>query len=248
MPLAHCPGMNKQNGGSMKRPYCTALAALLLSSTLMLQATQAQTPATVSGTDVYHVLFAKAAPGQAAALAKELQEVDPKDPMGSHFLLLRHQWGDDWDYCLIQHLGAKASVDLTNANPNRPPTMAWHTDSYVAGPSWSELTRVMMPAPNNDKASSPVYVVAVHRAIPGHRAQLENMLKQPSPNAKTPVANIVLTHLEGGPWTFVSIDRYDSWQDLATDAGASADDPSWAAVRDHSAFHHDTLADRIVPR
>jgi hypothetical protein len=57
----------------MKRPYRTALFALALSSTLSLPATLAQTPATVSGTDVYHVLFAKAAPGQAAALEKELQ-------------------------------------------------------------------------------------------------------------------------------------------------------------------------------
>ena len=75
----------------MKRPHRAALFALALSATLTLSATQAQTPAAASGTDVYHVLFAKAAPGQAAALAKELQEVDPKDPMGSHFLLLRHQ-------------------------------------------------------------------------------------------------------------------------------------------------------------
>src|SRR4029450_7663976 len=95
--------------GSMKRPHCTALISLALLSALTLSTTQAQTPAAVSGTDVYHVLFAKAAPGQAAALAKELQTVDPKDPMGSHFLLLRHQWGDDWDYCLVQDLGTEAA-------------------------------------------------------------------------------------------------------------------------------------------
>jgi hypothetical protein len=145
---------------------------------------------------VYHVLFAKAAPGQAAALAKELQEVDPKDPMGSHFLLLRHQWGDDWDYCLIQHLGTKASVDVTNAIPNPPPTMAWHTDSYASGPSWGELTKSMMPAASDGKSSSSVYVVAVHRAIPGHRGPLEKLLKEPNPNAKT---RSQVIHLEDGP-------------------------------------------------
>jgi hypothetical protein len=229
----------------MKRPHRAALIALALSCALTLSTTQAQTPAATSGTDVYHVLFAKAAPGQAAALAKELQEVDPKDPMGSHFLLLRHQWGDDWDYCLIQHLGTKASVELTNANPNPPPTMAWHTDSYAAGPSWAELTRAMMPA---DKSAGSVYVVAVHRAIPGHRGQLEKVLKTPPANAKTPLSTVVLTHLEGGPWNFVEVDRYDSWQDLATDAAASVNDPGWSSVRDHSAFHHDTLADRVVPK
>ena len=232
----------------MKRPHCTALLALGLASALSLTATQAQTPPAASNTDVYHVLFAKAAPGQAAALAKELQEIDPKDPMGSHFLLLRHQWGDDWDYCVIQHLGAKASVDITNANPNRPPTMAWHTDSFAAGPSWGELTRALMPAASDAKASNPVYVVAVHRPIPGHREQLQKVLTEPNPNAKTPIGSVVLTHLEGGPWAFVGIDRYDSWQDLATDAAATANDPGWTSVRDHSAFHHDTLADRIVPK
>jgi hypothetical protein len=228
----------------MKRPPRIALLALALSSTLTFSVTQAQTPAAAPGKDVYHVLFAKAAPGQAAALAKELQEVDPKDPMGSHFLLLRHQWGDDWDYCLIQHLGTKASVDVTNAIPNPPPTMAWHTDSYASGPTWGELTKGMMP----DGKSSSVYVVAVHRAIPGHRGQLEKVLKEPNPNAKTPISTVVFTHLEGGPWNFVELDRYNNWQDLATDAAASVNDPGWASVREHSAFHHDTLADRIVPK
>jgi len=231
----------------MKRAHRAALIALALSSTLTLSATQAQTPAAAASKDVYHVLFAKAAPGQAAALAKELQQVDPKDPMGSHFLLLRHQWGDDWDYCLIQHLGTKASVDVTNAIPNPPPTMAWHTDSYASGPAWGDLTKAMMPAATDGKSSS-VYVVAVHRAIPGHRGPLEKLLKEPNPNAKTPISTVVFTHLEGGPWNFVELDRYNSWQDLATDAAASVNDPGWSAVRDHSALHHDTLADRIVPK
>ncbi|MGH8637686.1 MAG: hypothetical protein ACREUZ_11195, partial [Burkholderiales bacterium] len=50
---------------------------------------EAQTPPpaqTAVPTDVYHVMFVKAAPGQAAALGKELQQADPKDPMGAHVL------------------------------------------------------------------------------------------------------------------------------------------------------------------
>jgi hypothetical protein len=74
------------------------------------------------------------------------------------------------------------------------------------------------------------------------------MLSTPSANAKTPISTVVLTHLEGGPWNFVEVDRYNSWQDLATDAAASTDDPGWSTVREHSAFHHDTLADRVVPK
>src|SRR4026208_1613155 len=124
----------------MKGLTRTTTFSLALCSALALSQAQAQAPAAA---DVYHVLFAKAAPGRAAALAKELQEQDPKDPMASHYLLLRHQSGDDWDYCLIQHLGTKAAVDVTNANPNAPPTMAWHTDTFVAGPSWSDVTRAL---------------------------------------------------------------------------------------------------------
>ena len=46
----------------------------------------AQTPAAPATTDVYHVMFVKAAPGQAAALAKDLQQPDPKNPMASGLL------------------------------------------------------------------------------------------------------------------------------------------------------------------
>jgi hypothetical protein len=219
--------------------------ALALCSAVAVGQAQAQAPAAA---DVYHVLFAKAAPGQAAALAKELQEQDPKDPMASHYLLLRHQSGDDWDYCLIQHLGAKASVDVTNANPNAPPTMAWHTDSYAAGPSWGEVTRALIPAASDAKAATSVYIVAVHRAVAGHRSQLESVVRQVNADAKVPISSLVFTHLEGGPWQFLAVDRYDSWMDLAKDRTATADDPGWAQLRDHVAFHHDTIADRIVPK
>lgn len=226
----------------MKRFNRRTAFALALCSALALSHAQAQAPAAA---DVYHVLFAKAAPGQAAALAKELQEQDPKDPMASHYLLLRHQSGDDWDYCLIQHLGTKAAVDITNANPNPPPTMAWHTDTFVAGPSWSEVTRALLPT--DAKAASSTYVVAVLRAAPGHRSQLDSMVRQVNTNAKVPVSSLVFTHLEGGPWQFLTVDRYNSWQDLATDRGA-ADDAGWLQLREHVTFHHDTIADRIVPK
>ena len=62
------------------------------------------------GTDIYHVHFAKAAPGQAAALGKALTVPDKTSPMPEHFVVLRHQEGDDWDYVVIQHLGSKAEV------------------------------------------------------------------------------------------------------------------------------------------
>src|SRR5438128_6615226 len=66
-------------------------------------------PSSPARTDVYHVYFGKAAPGKAVQLAELLKTPNPKDPMPGHFILLRHQEGDAWDYCMITHLGARAT-------------------------------------------------------------------------------------------------------------------------------------------
>src|SRR6266571_5546068 len=89
-------------------------------------------------TDVYHVHFAKAALGKSAELADVLKKQAPDAPMPGHMIVLRHQEGDAWDYCVIEHLGTKATVD---ASRPAPPTsqMAlgdWHTDTFVNGPTW----------------------------------------------------------------------------------------------------------------
>jgi hypothetical protein len=204
----------------------------------------AQTPAPAQAakpTDIYHVLFAKAAPGQAAALAKELQEPDPKDPMTSHFILLRHQEGADWDYCLIQHLGAKASVEIPAASKPSA-SLAWHDDSFVSGPSWPEFQKVMGLG---EQSGQPVYVVSVQRAVPGHRDQLLQLLTERPANAKVTVSSLVMTHVEGGPWQYLTLDRYNSWQDLGADRAASTGGQGWLDTRQHSAYHTDTIADRV---
>lgn len=207
-------------------------------------ASQAQTPAPAqAATDLYHVMFVKAAPGQAAAVAKNLQEQDTKNPMAAHFLLLRHQEGADWDYCLIQHLGTKASVEIPPAPAPGAPTMAWHDDTFVSGPSWGEFQRVMGLA--GDPSGQPVYVVAVQRAVPGHREQLSQLLNQRATASKVTVSSLVMTHVEGGPWQFLTIDRYSSWQDLGTDRAASTGGQGWFDSRQHSAYHTDTITDRV---
>src|SRR5216110_1047731 len=61
-------------------------------------------------TDVYHVHFTKAALGKAVQLGDWLKTPDPKAPMPGHFIVLRHQDGDAWDYAVIEHLGTKATV------------------------------------------------------------------------------------------------------------------------------------------
>ena len=48
----------------------------------------------------------------------------------------------------------------------------------------------------------------------------------------------------------MTLTRYNSWQDIGNDRGApsSAASPGgWADIREHSAFHRDTIADRIFP-
>jgi len=62
-------------------------------------------------TDVYHVHFAKAALGKAVQLGDWLKTPDSNNPMPEHFIVLRHQDGDAWDYVVITHLGPKATVE-----------------------------------------------------------------------------------------------------------------------------------------
>ena len=211
-------------------------------------------PAPGGQTDVYHVHFTKAAAGQAVALGNLLAKPDPTAAMPDHFIVLRHQQGDDWDYCVVQHLGPKAAVEAAPAaaNPGRD-LRAWHTDTFVSGPSWPEFVKAMGLGDAARSSAGSVYSVAVWRAAPGHREQLEQMLRQQSAGSKVPVNQLVMTHLEGGPWQYLAVTRYNSWQDFATDQAASAAasgsaQDGWAQSREHSSYHHDTLADRLAPR
>lgn len=206
---------------------------------------QGQSPVASGTSDIYHVHFTKAAPGQATALGKALSTPDPKSPMPDHFIVLRHQEGDDWDYVVIQHLGPKATVDPgpAPADPSRD-MRAWHTDTFANGPSWAEFTKAMGTA-----SPGVVYIVGIQRAVPGHREQLQKSLSAPAASSKIETGNVLLQHVEGADWNFLTITRYNSWQDLGTDRAGAAADPTaaggWADIRQHSAFHRDTIADRI---
>jgi hypothetical protein len=233
----------------MKLFAAVAVVALCLAGSVPAWAQQNQPAPQPGQSDIYHVHFTKAAPGQAAALGKALMAPDPAAPMPDHFVVLRHQEGDDWDYAVIQHLGPKASVDAAPMQPNPSWEMsAWHEDTFVTGPSWAEFTKAM--GAGGSAPGGMVYTVGVHRTAPGHRAQLEKALNQPaSPTAKIQTGTVFMMHVEGGAWTFLTITRHNSWQDFAADRAAAAADASaaggWADVRQHSAFHRDTIADRI---
>jgi hypothetical protein len=193
-----------------------------------------------ANSEIYHVEFVKAAPGQGLAAAAELQKQDPKAPMQGHLVVLRHQEGDDWDFCVIEHLGTRAAVEITSPPPAAAtPTTAWHNDTFVVGPSWADFQRIM------GAEASGVYVVSTHRAVPGHRDQLVATLNQVDADAKVKFGHVLFTHLEGGAWQYLSVDHYASWSDFAADRAASVTSQGWAETRMHSAFHTDTIADRL---
>jgi hypothetical protein len=220
------------------------LPVIALSLLLVLPLASEAQPAAPAATDVYHVMFVKATPGQAAALAEQLKQVDSDDPMASHFLLLRHVEGDDWDYCLVQHLGTETSIEAGPfpPTPAGPPTQAWHDDTFVQGPTWTEFSREMGLT---DGPAGSVYLVGVHRAVPGHRTQLLEALDQSDPESKI-TGHVTLAHIEGAQWHMFSLDRYDSWPDFAADRVAnSSGGEGWLEVREHSAFHRDTLTERV---
>jgi hypothetical protein len=207
-------------------------------------------------TDVYHVHFAKAALGKAVQLGDWLQKPNANAPMPEHFIVLRHQDGDSWDYVVITHLGTKATVEAagTAVPQDKRDLSAWHNDSFVNGPSWEEFTKAMgIDGASLPGTSGSVYSVSYYRPAPGHREQLEKMLSEaPSGPTDTTSGNVLMQHLEGGPWTFLAIARYNSWEDFATGeknsvAQTTKKDSPWSRLREHTDYHTDTLTDRIAP-
>jgi hypothetical protein len=226
---------------------------------------QAQTPtptpagktAAAAGnrTDVYHVHFAKAALGKGVQLGDWLKTPNPNNPMPDHFLVLRHQDGDVWDYVVITHIGPKATVEAIGSPvpADKRDLGEWHTDTFVNGPSWAEFTSAMgISGDSKTKAADSVYVVSVYRSAPGHREQLEKMLSEPPQSPDTSAGNVLLQHLEGAAWTFLTVARYNSWEDFAKGekgsvAQTTKKDSGWVRLRDHAAYHTDTITDRLAP-
>jgi hypothetical protein len=231
-----------------------SICALLLIPLLFVcgSAVQNASAQATARTDVYHVHFAKAALGKGAEEGDYLKTPDSKAPMPGHFLVLRHQSGEDWDYAVIEHLGTKATVEATG---NPPPAAArdlnaWHTDTFVNGPPWPEFAKAMgIDESSAAKTTGSVYVVSVYRAAPGHRDELEKSLSQAPPGDS---GNVLMQHLEGGPWLYLTVVRYSSWQDFATGeknsvANTLKPDGGWLGLRNHSSYHNDTITDRIAP-
>ena len=208
----------------------------------------------IARTDVYHVHFTKAAAGKATQLADNLKKPDATAPFPGHALVLRHQDGDSWDYAVIQHMGTSATVDAARPapSPGVRDLSDWHNDTFVNGPSWAEFTKAMGIDESGDKSNGSAYVISVYRPIAGHRDQLEKMLSEPPSAGDTSAGNVLMQHLEGGPWTFLTIARYKSWQDFGTNesnavASTNKNEGGWFQLRELVSFHNDTVCDRIAP-
>ena len=79
----------------MKSTGAVVVAVLALA---VVGRVSSQTQPAAGATDLYHVSFSKAVPGEAVALGEALAIPDKTAPMPDHFVVLRHQEGDDWDY------------------------------------------------------------------------------------------------------------------------------------------------------
>jgi hypothetical protein len=171
-----------------------------------------------------------------------------------HSLVLRHQVGSEWDYAVIQHLETKATVEAagTPVPANARDLSVWHGDTFANGPAWADFVKAMGLGENAGKTAGSVYNVSTYRPIAGHRDQLEKMLSTPSDASENEAGSVLLQQLEGAPWTFLTISRYNSWQDYGAGeaksvAKAANGSGPWFELRDHAATHNDTLTDRVAP-
>ena len=210
---------------------------------------------TSTRTDLYHVHFANAALGKAQELGDELKKKDPTLPMPDHVIVLRHEDGDSWDYCVISHYGAKATVEA-----NRPPTSASqmalygsHTDTFTSGPSWAEFSK-QLGVDDAAKSAGAAYVVSIYRTAAGQREALDKFLNEaPDRTTDTSLGRVCLMHLEGAAWNFVTVQRWASWPDYAKDNVNSiaqmgrGQQGGWFKLRSLMSYHTDTLCDRIAP-
>jgi hypothetical protein len=249
------------------RIVCLSSLSLFLVSIAHGQS-PASSPATSSGdksavagatntarTDIYHVHVTHAALGKAAELADSFKTPGPNAPAPGHMVIFRHQYGDSWDYTVISHYGAKFTIEAARQQiPNAMRDLSdSHTDTICNGPSWAEFSRALGLGDDSKKTSGAVYVVSYYRAAPGERDATEkNLATPPDPATDKAAGTVLMQHLEGANWNYLGIVRYNSWQDMATSQAnsvpqTSKKDSPWSQLRDHIAYHTDTLCDRIMP-
>ena len=122
----------------------------------------------------------------------------------------------------------------------------------AAGPSWTDFARVMGVSDPVAKSAAAVFVLNVARALPGHRDQLEKAFREPPAKGDSVAGEALMQHLQGGNWQYLTIQRYNSWQEYgASEANTQAqmlkNAGPWYQIREHMIFHRDTIAHRVAP-
>ena len=239
----------------------TALLAAPLAATPQAAGTPPSTgqaaapPSNAQNTQIYRVSAFRAAPGRLGDLEKLLTTQAPSrgSGAGDFAVVFRHRQGNEWDFMTVEHMGEQATIDVRTGPPAQPDSplsqsTAWHGDTFAAGPPLDEFRRVLnLPGGQAPTGKTGVYVVSDYMAAAGHRGQLRQVLNDIA--GETPGRVVTLTHVEGAPWNFLAITRYESWQQFAQEEDATsapAGQPSapdrGVALREHLAVHHDTLA------
>ncbi|MBV9008780.1 MAG: hypothetical protein JO354_06390 [Verrucomicrobia bacterium] len=230
---------------------CAAVSSLVYGQTSPAPASSGTPP---PRTEVYSVTFIHAAAGKVSAV----EQVGKKGLAGNsaHGLFLRHEAGSPWDYVAITHIGPKATVEPTGNPRGREmrPLMDWHDDTFVNGPTWNEFAKAMgLDESGKPSSNEDVYVLSVYRPLVGQDDALEKFLSEPpGASGDLAVGTVLLQHLEGGAWRFLSISRYKNYEDYAKSETAAVAQTakgsgSWFHLRDLVSFHNDTIAVHLSP-
>jgi hypothetical protein len=225
-------------------------AGILFASLTHAQQPESQRPAL----ELYHVHTVKAAPGKLLQLIdayKNGPAPEANEPQYSP-IILRHSQGGEWDLIVITPLGKQATISagalpqpVQDFNQRIQPLTDWHADTFTVGPVWDVVQKALLPA----KDAQPVYQISDYRSLTGHRTQLREVLDR---NAReTPGRSVLFVHVEGAPWNFLSVTRYDSWAALGappspqTTPGTQPQDAG-LSIREHMAVHHDTIVTYVT--
>lgn len=196
--------------------------------------------------EIYHVHVVKATAGKLPELIEVYKNPvapDPGDPQVDP-IVLRHREGGEWDIIVVTPRGKDHTVrsdappqPIQDFNQKVIPLTDWHADTFTVGPTWDVVQKALVPA----RGAQPVYTVTDYRALTGHRSQLRQTLDRIV--AQSGGRSVLFAHVEGAPWNFIGITRYDSWADLGQQQTAPVQPQENSLdLRRDMAVHHDTVA------
>ena len=139
------------------------------------------------------------------------------------------------------------SAASSSAATTAPRTDVYHVHFNHAAPGKAAALADFL------KAGNPNGPMPGHVLVLRHQDALEKFLSEPPARSNDlSVGNVLMQHLEGGAWRYLTISRYKSWQDFATSesnsvAQSSKGEGGWFQLREHISFHNDTVTYRIAP-